>query len=113
MEVTLQGKDYFFSRNVIDSEGWSIVLLTPTVRIRDYKLIGILTTILGCSIIIVFAGILYVIDRSKEYFRQSEEGKRLLLHAAGEGILGVDAKGHASFVTPPPCACLGLPKTRC
>ena len=108
MEVTLQGKDYFFSRNVIDSEGWSIVLLTPTVRIRDYKLIGILTTILGCSIIIVFAGILYVIDRSKEYFRQSEEGKRLLLHAAGEGILGVDAKGHASFVNPAALRMLGF-----
>ena len=37
-EVTLEGKDYFVSRKVIGSYGWSIVVLTPTDRILIYKL---------------------------------------------------------------------------
>ena len=64
-EVTLEGKDYFVSRKVIDSDGWSIVLLTPTDRIRIYKLIGILATIFVCFLIMVFSGILYFTDRSQ------------------------------------------------
>jgi diguanylate cyclase (GGDEF)-like protein/PAS domain S-box-containing protein len=99
-EVTLEGKDYFVSRKVIDSDGWSIVLLTPTDHIRDYKLIGILATISVGLLIIFFSGIIYVTDRSKEAIRQSEEGKHLLLHAAGEGIFGVDATGQMTFVNP-------------
>ena len=90
-EVTFEGKDYFVSRKVIDSDGWSIVLLTPTDRIWIYKLTGILATIFVCILIMVFAGILYLTDRSNEAIRQSEERKRLLLHAAGDGIFGVDA----------------------
>jgi diguanylate cyclase (GGDEF)-like protein/PAS domain S-box-containing protein len=107
-EVTLEGKDYFVSRKVIDSDGWSIVLLTPTDRIWIYKLTGILATIFVCFLIIVFAGILYLTDRSQEAIRQSEEGKRLLLHAAGEGILGVDATGQLTFVNPAALRMLGF-----
>jgi diguanylate cyclase (GGDEF)-like protein/PAS domain S-box-containing protein len=107
-EVTLEGKDYFVSRKVIDSDGWSIVLLTPTDRIWIYKLIGILATISVCFLIIVFSGIIYVADRSKEAIRQSEESKRLLLHAAGEGILGVDATGQLTFVNPAALRMLGF-----
>ncbi|MGA2525543.1 MAG: diguanylate cyclase [Smithellaceae bacterium] len=107
-EVTLEGKDYFVSRKVIDSDGWSIVLLTPTDRIWIYKLTGILATIFVCFLIIVFAGILYLTDRSQEAIRQSEEGKRLLLHAAGEGILGVDTMGQLTFVNPAALRMLGF-----
>ncbi|MCX5856069.1 MAG: PAS domain S-box protein, partial [Deltaproteobacteria bacterium] len=72
-EVTLEGNDYLVSRKMIDSDGWSIVLLAPTDRIRIYKLIGILGTISVCFLIVVFSGVIYVIDRSKEAIRQSEE----------------------------------------
>ncbi len=99
-EVTLKGKDYRVSRKVINSDGWSIVFLTQTDRIRIYKLIGILATISVCVLIIVFSGIIYVTDRSKEAIQQSEEAKRLLLHAAGEGIFGLDATGQVTFVNP-------------
>ena len=44
-EVTLEGKNYFVFRKEIDSDGWSIVLLTPTDHIRHDRLIGILATI--------------------------------------------------------------------
>jgi diguanylate cyclase (GGDEF)-like protein/PAS domain S-box-containing protein len=97
-EVTLEGNNYFVTRELIDSDGWSIVLLTPTSRIRLYQLIGILATISVGFMIMVFSGIIYVTDRSKEAFRQSEESKRLLLHSAGDGIFGVDTAGQLTFV---------------
>jgi two-component system, NtrC family, C4-dicarboxylate transport sensor histidine kinase DctB len=59
MEVPLEGKDYFLSRKVIDSDGWSIVLLTPTDRIRNYKLIGILATIYVCFLVVILSGVIY------------------------------------------------------
>ncbi|MHB9098086.1 MAG: cache domain-containing protein, partial [Syntrophales bacterium] len=97
-EVTLEGKDYFVSRRVIDTDKWSIVLLTPTHHVKISKLIGILATIFVCFLIMVFSGIIYVRDRSRQAIRQSEESKRLLLHAAGEGIFGVDDTGQVTFV---------------
>jgi diguanylate cyclase (GGDEF)-like protein/PAS domain S-box-containing protein len=107
-EVTLEGNDYFASRKVIDNDGWSIVLLTPTDRIRLYKLVGILATISVGFLIIVFSGIIYFTDRSKEAIRQSEESERLLLHAAGEGIFGVDATGQVTFINPAALHILGF-----
>jgi two-component system C4-dicarboxylate transport sensor histidine kinase DctB len=68
-EVTLQGKDYFISRRVIESGGWSIVMLTSTDRIWIYKLTGILATIFVCFLIIVFSGILYLTDQSRKAIR--------------------------------------------
>jgi diguanylate cyclase (GGDEF)-like protein/PAS domain S-box-containing protein len=108
-EVTLDEKDYFISRKVIDSYGWSVVLLTPTDRIRIYRLIGILATISVCLLIVIFTGILYVADRSNEVIRQSEESKRLLLNAVGDGIFGIDATGQFTFVNPSTLRMLGFP----
>ncbi len=107
-EVNLAGKDYFVSRKVIDSDGWSIVLLTPTDRIGTYRLIGILATISVSVLIMVFSGIIYVRNRSREVIRQSEEGKRLLLQATGEGIFGLDSKGQVTFVNPAALRMLGF-----
>ncbi len=107
-EVTLGGKNYFVSRHVIDSDGWSIVLLTETERLTAYKLIGILSTIFACFLIIVFAGVLYLTDRSQKAIRQSEESKRLLLHAVGIGIFGVDVEGRMTFINPAAVRMLGF-----
>ena len=108
MDVTLNGKRYLVSRKVIDPEGWSIVLLAPTDRIRIYKLIGILATIFVCLLIVIFSGVIYVTDRSKEALRQSEERSHLLLHSAGEGIFGVDVTGLVTFVNPAALRLLGF-----
>ncbi|MBI5590099.1 MAG: PAS domain S-box protein [Deltaproteobacteria bacterium] len=107
-EVVLENNDYFVSRKVIDSDGWSIVLLTPTDRIRHYRLIGILATISACILIMVFSGIIYVTDRSREVLRQSEENKRLLLHAVGDGIFGVDTAGKVTFINASALRMLGF-----
>jgi diguanylate cyclase (GGDEF)-like protein/PAS domain S-box-containing protein len=46
--------------------------------------------------------------RVEETLRQSEESKRLLLHAVGEGIFGVDATGRATFINPAALFMLGF-----
>jgi diguanylate cyclase (GGDEF)-like protein/PAS domain S-box-containing protein len=107
-EVTLEGKDYLVSRKVLNSDGWSIVLLTPTDQIRLYKWFGILATISVGFLIMVFSGIIYVSDRSQEAIRQSEESKRVLLDAVGDGIFGVDATGQVTFINPGALRMLGF-----
>jgi diguanylate cyclase (GGDEF)-like protein/PAS domain S-box-containing protein len=107
-EVTLEGNDYLVSRKVLDSNGWWIVLLTPLHLVKIYKLIGILSTISVCFLIMVFSGIIYVADRSREAIRRSEESKRLLLHAAGEGIFGVNTTGQVTFINPAALRMLGF-----
>ena len=96
-EVTLEGNDYFVSRKVIDNDGWSIVLLTPTDRIRIYKLIGILATIFVCFLIVVFSGVIYAIDRSKEAIRQSEELYKTLAEKSMAGVYVVQ-NGNFRFI---------------
>ena len=108
MEVTLKGRSYLVSRKEIESEGWSIVLLTPTNLITTKKLIGILPTIFVCILIMVFSGIIYFLDRSKKVIHQGEEDKRLLLNAAGEGIFGVDTIGQVTFINPAALRMLGF-----
>ena len=106
-EVTLEGKDYFISRKVIDNNGWSIVLLTPIDRIMDHKLIGILTAIFVSLLIILFSGIIYVIARSKEAIRQSEGKHRLLFDSAGDAIFVVDMEARMLTVNSLACERLG------
>jgi len=86
MGVTFQGKDYFVSRKVIDSDRWSIVLLTPTDRIRGYKLIGILATIGVCLLIMFFSVVIYLTERSNAAIRQSEELYKALTDKSIAGI---------------------------
>jgi diguanylate cyclase (GGDEF)-like protein/PAS domain S-box-containing protein len=106
--ITLEGKEFFVSRRVIDSEGWSIVLLTSTDPIATYRWIVILATISVCFLLMLFSSIIYFTNRSKEVIRQSEESKSLLLHAAGEGIFGVDAAGQVTFINPAALRMLGF-----
>jgi len=93
-EATLEGNDYFVSRRVIDRDGWSIVLLTPTDRIRIYKLIGIVATISVCFLIVVFSGVIYITDRSKEAIRKSEEKYRSIFETTLEGIYQTTPQGR-------------------
>ncbi|MDD3847266.1 MAG: cache domain-containing protein, partial [Syntrophorhabdaceae bacterium] len=108
IEVALEGKDYIASRRVIGSDGWSIVLLAPTDHIGVYKLAGAFATISVCLLIVILSGIIYSTGQAREAIRQSEEDKRLLLDAAGEGIFGVDTAGRVTFVNPAALRMLGF-----
>ncbi|MEO1205245.1 MAG: sigma 54-interacting transcriptional regulator [Pseudomonadota bacterium] len=48
-------------------------------------------------------------ERINAVFRQLERGNQLILHAAGEGIYGVDANGDTTFLNPAAEAMLGWP----
>ena len=85
-EVALEGNDYHVTMKVIDSDGWSIVLLAPTDRIGTYRLIGILVTVLVGSLIMVFSGIIYVTSRSRGALQQSERKFRLLFNSMTAGF---------------------------
>jgi diguanylate cyclase (GGDEF)-like protein/PAS domain S-box-containing protein len=78
MYVTLDGINYLVSRNVINPEGWSIVLMAPTNRILIYKSVGVIVTLLMCILIIVPLIIHYNKARSAERIRESEELYRTL-----------------------------------
>ncbi len=108
MDVSLGKYNYFVSRKAIDNGGWSIILLTPTDRIGLYRWIGVLATFSVSILLMVFSAVIYVTNRSKEVFRQSEESKRLLLHAVGDGIFGVDTSGKLTFVNPAALRMLGF-----
>ncbi|MBW2561057.1 MAG: PAS domain S-box protein [Deltaproteobacteria bacterium] len=107
MEVTLEGKDYFVSRTVINDTGWSLVLLSSTGRVGAHKLSGILVTILACFFILFLSGIILVTDRSKEVIRQSEEKYRLLFESAGDAIFIHDAEGRMLAINLMACELLG------
>jgi len=85
-EVTLEGNDYLVSRKMIESDGWSIVVLTPTDRVWIYKWFGILATISVGLLIMVFSGIIYVTDRSRIAIRQSEELYKALAEKSIAGV---------------------------
>ena len=93
-EVTLEGKNYLVSRKVIDSDGWSIVVLTPTDHIGIYKWIGILATMGVCFLILILSGIIYATDRSREAIRQSGELHKAL---AEKSIAGVYVVQNGKF----------------
>ncbi len=107
-EVTFEGNDYYVSRKAIGSDGWSIVLLTLKSSIGNYRLIGVLATISLCLLIMIFSGVIYSTARSREAIRQSEESKRQLLQAVGDGIFGVDSVGRVSFINPAALRMLGF-----
>jgi|GEM_PF-287597 len=85
-EVALEGNDYYVTMKVVDSDGWSIVLLAPTDRIGTYRLIGILVTVLVGSLIIVFSRIIYVTSRSEKALQKSERKFRLLFESMTAGF---------------------------
>jgi len=72
VETLFNGKNYLASRKFINSEGWSIVLMTTTERIYLYKSAGVILTILICTLIIVPLVINYKTSRSAEMVKKSE-----------------------------------------
>jgi diguanylate cyclase (GGDEF)-like protein/PAS domain S-box-containing protein len=107
-EVTLAGRNHFVTRSVIDPNRWSIVLLTPTGRITVYRWVGVLATLVASLLILALSALIYVADRAQGAIRGSEESKRLLLQAAGDGIFGVDPAGRLTFVNPAALKMLGF-----
>jgi diguanylate cyclase (GGDEF)-like protein/PAS domain S-box-containing protein len=86
MNAALNGKKYLVSRKVINPEGWSIVLMTPTERSIIYKAVGIIMTVLLCTFIVIPLIVSYRTVRSAEMVRESEDRFRRLSDSTFEGI---------------------------
>jgi diguanylate cyclase (GGDEF)-like protein len=91
-EVKLNGKHYRIARQVIDPEGWSIVLMDPTERIFLYRSTGVILTLLICTFIIIPLIVHYRTARSAELLRDSEIRFRELFSTMNSGVVIYSAK---------------------
>jgi diguanylate cyclase (GGDEF)-like protein len=99
MDVTLNGKHYLVSRRVVDPEGWSVVLMNTTERIRLYKSTGVILTTLICTFIIIPLIVNYKTARSAELLRESENRFRELYDNMKSGVAVYEAvDGGRDFV---------------
>lgn len=87
MDIIFNGSHHIAFRKVIDPEGWSIVLMSPTDRITIYKSVGAVSAILICTLISIPLIVIYKTARSAEMVRESEERFRRLADSTFEGIL--------------------------
>jgi diguanylate cyclase (GGDEF)-like protein len=69
MDIILDGSHYIAFRKVIDPEGWSIVLMSPTDRITVYKSVGVISVILIYTLIAIPLIVIYRTARSAEEIR--------------------------------------------
>ncbi|MCX5845658.1 MAG: PAS domain S-box protein [Deltaproteobacteria bacterium] len=93
-EVTLQGTSYLASRKVIDPEGWSIILMTPTDSITIYKSVGVIVTLVVCLLIIIPLAVTYQTVRSAEAVRSSEERFQQVAQSSQDWIWQTDREGR-------------------
>ena len=100
IEITFDGKKYLASRKFINSEGWSIVLLTTTERIYIYKSAGVILTILLCAFVIVPLIINYKISKSAELVRESEEKFRFITEKMSDIVWTTDRNLRTTYVSP-------------
>jgi PAS domain S-box-containing protein len=106
-EITLYGRNYLASRKVINSEGWSIVLMTTTERVLIYRLAGVVITILICAFIIVPLIINYKTSQSTKMVHESEQKYRNILENIEDGYYEVDIAGNFTFFNDSMCRILG------
>ncbi|MDQ1330839.1 MAG: Histidine kinase [Thermodesulfobacteriota bacterium] len=106
-EITLYGKNYLASRKWINSEGWSIILMTTTERILIYRLAGVIITILICVFILVPLIINYKMSKAAEKVRESERKYRNILENIEDGYFEVDTGGNLTFFNDSTCRIIG------
>lgn len=85
-EITFDGKNHLASRKVINSEGWSIVLMTTMERVLFYKAVGVIITIFMLTIILVPLIINFQISILSEKVRESEIRFRMLFQNITSGF---------------------------
>jgi len=84
--IHFEGRDYFVSRKGIKRDGWSVVFLASTDRVRIYRTIGIMTTLSLCLLISIFSGVIYFTEKSRQTLKESERRYRALFDGANDGV---------------------------
>jgi len=113
IDITLNGKRYLVSRKVIDSEGWSILLMNPTYRIFLYRSISVIVTILICTFILIPLIMNYKTARSEEHYRTlfNEVLDGICLADAETGIIIDCNQALAALVCRERAELIGRPQT--
>jgi diguanylate cyclase (GGDEF)-like protein/PAS domain S-box-containing protein len=96
-DVDLQGDTYLVSRKLIDSDGWSIILLAPTDRVTIYQSIGVILTVVICLIIAVPFTISYHTVKSTELVRKSEKRFQQVAQSSQDWIWETDSEGMYTY----------------
>lgn len=97
MNVTLKGNNYFVSRKVIDPEGWSVVLLTPTDRIGIYKSIGVIMTVLICLLLMIPLIVTHQTIKTADIAHKSEERFQQVADSSQDWIWETDEEGRYAY----------------
>ncbi len=96
-DAVLEGNSYLVSRKMIGHEGWSVVLLNRADAINGHALIGIMATLAVCLFVIIFSGIIYFVNRSRQIIRHGEKKLRTITSAVQDAIMMIDHDGNISF----------------
>ncbi len=97
-KVQFLNQTWLVNRNYINDQGWSVLMLSSTKGARLYGLLGILTTAFIIILLIVFLGILFYMDKSRQKVLESEEKYRELVQNANSIILRLDSEGRIVFI---------------
>jgi two-component system NtrC family sensor kinase len=88
--VTLEGQDLLVSRQFIDDNGWSLVLLSPTGRIKAYRFFAIFTIFVFCGVTVGFFALLYFTRESAAQILASERRHRSLVEGSPNCVMLFD-----------------------
>jgi diguanylate cyclase (GGDEF)-like protein len=89
-EIALDDHGYFVKRRVVDSVGWSIVLMQPTNPVISYRIFGIIIVMIFCVIMLCF---FVALEKSLEAAAQiavTESRFRVLFEGAPGAIFIID-----------------------
>jgi diguanylate cyclase (GGDEF)-like protein/PAS domain S-box-containing protein len=96
-DAVLSGNLYLVSRKLIGHEGWSVVLLSPADNINSHTFISIMATAAVCLFVLIFSGIIYFVNRSRQIIRHGEKKLQTITSAVQDAIMMIDHEGNISF----------------
>jgi two-component system NtrC family sensor kinase len=92
--VTFDGQDLLVSRQFVDDNGWSLVLLNPVGHIKAYRFFAIFTIFVFCSVTVGFFTALYFTRESAAQILSSERRYRSLVEGSTNCVVLFDREGR-------------------
>ncbi len=96
--AVLDGERYLATRNYVNRDGWSIVLLSSVGLIRTYRIFTIFTTLVFCGFAVISFAAIYFTRESAEQIASSERRYRSLVEGSPNCVILFDRFGACSAV---------------